>query len=110
MKYDPGTGIEYYTAGEAQNISLRITPNPFTMQTRISVGTAQRAEGTELRIYDVTGRHVKSFPLSTAYSLLPTPAVWDGTDHTGRKLPSGAYVCTVKYGKDIFTEKVLLIR
>ncbi|UCC11645.1 MAG: T9SS type A sorting domain-containing protein [candidate division WOR-3 bacterium] len=110
MKYDPGTGIEYHTVSDAHDISLRITPNPFSTLTEISVGMGHSAKSMELKIYNTTGRLVKSFPLSIAYSLLPTPVVWDGTDHTGRKMPSGVYLITVKHSEHVRTEKVLLIR
>jgi photosystem II stability/assembly factor-like uncharacterized protein len=116
MKYEPGTGIEYYTVRDAHDISLRVTPNPFRTQTEISVMIGdQMISGSgyqepEIYIYDATGRLVKSFPLSTAYSLLPTILTWDGRDDHDRSLSSGVYLITVKHGKDVHTEKVLLIR
>jgi len=110
MKYDPGTGIEYYTAQHAHDIVLQITPNPFTTLTKINVGKGHSAERIEFEIYDAAGRLVKSFLLPTAYSLLPTVFSWDGSDNDGRKLGSGIYFCMVKYDEQVHTEKILLIR
>ena len=44
----------------------------------------------QIEIYDATGGLVKSFPLLSDYSLLPTGVVWDGRDDSGRLTPSGS--------------------
>ncbi|UCC12837.1 MAG: T9SS type A sorting domain-containing protein, partial [candidate division WOR-3 bacterium] len=113
MKYDPGTGIKYYTAQNAHAISLQITPNPFRTLTEIVLAGNQDISGSahqdlEIHICNATGMLVKSFRPSP-YAPRST-LIWDGRDDRGRLLPSGIYFCTVKAGGDVRTKKVLLIR
>ncbi len=63
-----------------------------------------------LKIYDVTGRVVKSFNLATCYSLLATSVVWDGIDDSGHKLPSGIYLVQLETDELRKTEKVILLK
>ncbi len=91
-------------------LSLQVIPNPFTNRTTVSISTQQSVKNAEMTIYDVTGRLVKSFVLSTVHSLLPTDITWHGDDNAGRKLPSGAYFMKLQADDEIEVRKVLLIR
>ncbi len=106
----PYTGIteesEYTTGGAALN--LRILPNPFTKLTSISFSIAQSAKRTDLKIYDATGRMVKSFCL--APDALRSTLYWDGRDGQNRVLGSGVYFIRLISGGQSATEKVLLVR
>ena len=75
-----------------QNMRIDISPNPFSKQTRISFSKIARAEDIELRIYDVTGKLIKSFGKLTNHPSSINQIVWDGRDDKGAILPSGTYL------------------
>lgn len=79
-----------------QDPCLEIYPNPFSKLTKISFSKAQRAEGIELNIYDVSGRLVKDFSCTTPYAHRPTHIIWDGTDTKGEKVNTGIYFLKAK--------------
>jgi|GEM_PF-4488932 len=95
--------------------TLQIRPNPFINKTEIkflipektisNVGTGF-ASGS-LKIYDATGRLVKQFNHLTNYQ---SSITWDGTDDSGRKLPSGVYFIRLESNEFKETEKVILLR
>jgi len=83
-------------------------PNPFDHATDIAyrVTTPTRVQ---LRVYDVTGRLVKSLhdgmaPIGTNTSS------WDGTDQAGHRVPSGVYFCSLVSNGVTQTGKMLVIR
>ena len=86
-------GIEEQVA--AQNMRIDIGPNPFSKQTKISFNRIDKAEDTKLRIYDVTGRLVKSFGEFANHPSLINQIVWDGRDDNGTILPSGTYLLLI---------------
>jgi len=64
-----------------------------------------------IKIYDVSGRMVKSFNHPTIQpSNHQTEVVWNGVDDLGRRLPAGVYF--VRFEADDFkqTEKAVLLR
>jgi hypothetical protein len=76
-----------------------------------SIGSATQlggAEGIALRIYDITGRLVKSFALT------PTPhaqnIVWTGDDEAGRRVAAGVYFVKLTAGGKETVEKAVLLR
>ena len=92
------------------NRYLKVSPNPCKDKVSIRYCSGQSAEDIELKIYDVSGKLVKSFSLPTAYSILPTVVPWDTRDNYGRLLPSGIYICALEVGKNKKTEKILIVR
>ncbi|MCK4576573.1 T9SS type A sorting domain-containing protein, partial [candidate division WOR-3 bacterium] len=94
-----------------ENLKLKVYPNPFSTSTSIQISCIEhRAEGIELKIYDVSGRVVRNFNLPTAYSILPTNFYWDGTDDFGKKLPVGIYLVVFKNGSESIRGKILMMR
>lgn len=92
---------------------LKVSPNPFTQTTVIEFGSFRVSELKEakLQIYDLSGRLVRSFSLTTNYQQLTTVITWDGTDNTGKKVESGLYFCTlVPPGRDKTTKKIVLTK
>lgn len=80
------------SASEVTN--LTVYPNPFTKGTKILLpSTDLPGRDASLRIYDITGRLVKTFDLSIFYSLLSTSVLWDGTDDERRNVSFGIYFC-----------------
>jgi hypothetical protein len=110
---------------------LSISPNPFSKLTEIKIQTqdvrnnlsTSLGTGTQdilLKIYDVSGRIVKVFNLTSPVSLreaeradllLPVSAVsWDGTNDKGIKLPAGIYFCVVYTDQGNIVEKVVKLK
>ena len=63
-----------------------------------------------LKIYDASGRLVKSFCLPGAYSLVPGIITWDGTDEIGRMVPAGVYFVELECGSEYWVKKIVFIR
>jgi hypothetical protein len=65
------------------SLTLSAYPNPFNSITNISIdGNLESV--SEIAIYDITGRRIKSF---VPASLI----IWDGTDSHGAPVSSGIY-------------------
>lgn len=98
--------------------TLTVSPNPFRTTTYISKGppygdqersdrtSRQNAKNIELKIYDASGRLLKSVSLLTPYSLLPT-VVWDGTDHSGHSVTAGVYFVRIDIDGRIYTKQII---
>lgn len=104
------SGVEGQLPG-AQAPAARIAavaPNPFNPATVIHY-TVTQAGPISLRIYDVSGRLVRTL---TADSLQPGAhqATWDGRTDTGAGAASGAYFCRLQSRAGTDTEKVLLVK
>lgn len=96
--------IESYT----QEIMLNVYPNPFSKMTKVTLGNVHGAKGMELRIYDISGKSVKSFTLPFAQYTMPI--TWDGADDYGRKLPTGVYIAKLQTDACVRTEKIVLVK
>ena len=73
------------------------SPNPFNSMTTISFTTEESIGNTELVIYNISGRMVKTLVNST----LPAGehnASWDGTDESNQPVGSGVYFCQLRSG------------
>ena len=104
------TGVEEDTSESLAVTDLSISPNPFSKLINISFGIGQRAEGQTLKIFDASGRLIEDFSLPTAYSLVPTTILWDGTDQTGRPVPAGVYFVELTAEDILITRKVVKLR
>lgn len=108
----------YSTYGISENENkftnnyLKISPNPFRGITKIKIKklAAENKEKIDLQIYDMTGKVIKSFPLSSKPQSLTTEVTWDGTDEHGKSLPSGVYLCKLKTATLTKTMSILLLR
>jgi hypothetical protein len=106
-RLNPGVSTDiFYKRGENENTieetarlkapnlpEITVFPNPFSKLTKISFGNVQRAKRIGLKIYDATGRVVRSFPIINLCN--PNKSVvsvyWTGTDDIGNPLPAGVY-------------------
>jgi N-acetylneuraminic acid mutarotase len=108
---DDGNATWYgpvYASLPAVKPSLSISPNPFIKQAIISlVGeSGNRSNGeSELRIYDITGRLVKTLSLPTAYSLLPIGVVWDA-----KGIAPGIYFVALQADNFLIKKKAIILR
>ncbi|MEO0164978.1 MAG: T9SS type A sorting domain-containing protein, partial [candidate division WOR-3 bacterium] len=96
-----------------RNPKLEVYPNPFknhcVIKFRIPNNSAVRNPKSEisLKIYDVSGRLVKSLNRLTNYQ---SSIIWSGDDDIGRKLPSGVYFIDFKSDEIKEMEKVIMLR
>ncbi|MBI4722086.1 MAG: T9SS type A sorting domain-containing protein [Candidatus Stahlbacteria bacterium] len=101
-------------------LSLKSYPNPFLCSTVISYQIPQRSIAS-LKIYDLTGRLVKTFSLTPNSQSPITKIVWDGKNEAGESMSSGLYFVKLsrrlsgsasggKAGEFSQTKKLLLLR
>ena len=112
-KFYPFTGIEDYSDRIVIRSLLEICPNPFTSGTEIrySLPTAGcLSEDPTLKIYDCSGRLVRSFDHLCYAVNQESSVIWNGTDDAGRNLPSGVYIVRLQVRDYCATEKLLLVR
>jgi len=114
----PQQGLVETNKREIGNGVLEIYPNPFNEKIKINFEIPQLEMHSfltgksemSLKIYDASGRLVKSFCLPSAYSLLPSTITWDGTDEIGRKVPAGVYFVQLKANSVNEIRKIILLR
>jgi hypothetical protein len=88
-------------------IRFEVYPSPFSKKTEIRF-TNYDLRSTSIKIYDATGRVVKSFALRPSpYAL---SVVWHGQDDHDRSVPAGVYFVRLEAGDYEQTEKVVLLR
>ncbi len=87
---------------------LEVYPNPFRNHLFIKSEIRNPKSAILLRIYDVSGRLVKSFNHLTIQPF--NQVVWDGSDDSGRMLPAGVYFIRLEAGDFRQIEKVILLR
>ena len=80
---------EVSTAGSAYTVSSPV-PNPFSNRTAICFTLALNS-GYTLTVFDVSGRHIRTIS-GVASGRRNEAVIWDRTDQTGKKLPSGVYL------------------
>lgn len=96
----------------ADSLTLEAYPNPFRDQTTIllTFARASDVQDVSVRLYDLTGRVVRSFdpvvsPAETALRL-----TWDGTSDAGHDVASGVYLCTVTTPNGRHTLKLVRVK
>jgi hypothetical protein len=116
--WEPGKAIKFTTDAPSastievsRNIAgndIKISPNPFRTSTVIRVPYFPSGK-SKINIYDISGKLVKIFTLSTGYGQQSTVngIVWDGRDSYGKKLASGVYLVKLKSAKPLLKKLVL---
>ena len=84
-------------------------PNPFNPSTTIPFSVNRLETITTLKIYDVTGNHVRTL-VNRRISPGHYSEGWDGQDGNGRQVASGTYFYRLKSGKETLTKKMVLLR
>lgn len=103
-----GTASEDPGLIPAQELSLRNWPNPFNPSTSLSFELPAPARA-KLCLYDLRGRWIRTL-LDEELTAGAQSAQWDGTDASGRTLPSGMYFCRLQAGDMTATHKLLLLK
>jgi hypothetical protein len=88
-------------------ISIVAQPNPFT--DRVELMIQGLSQPTELKIFDVTGRVVKSFELNPPAGQ-KSHVIWDGTDEHSKRVAPGLYFAMVAGGARRSTGRVIRLR
>lgn len=84
---------------------LRAGPNPFVASVRIALPDISEAPGVGLEIYDISGRRVKSLPVSTGAG--QSHLVWRGLDGHGSPVSAGVYFARITDGTSTHSLKLL---
>jgi hypothetical protein len=86
----------------------RPQPNPFTRGTLLRFDLAQAGSAT-LDVVDVAGQHVVT--LWSGETAAGVHSVrWDGRDEHGTTRPVGVYFVKLTFGKNVHSQKLLLVR
>ena len=107
-----GQGCEVVDAGEPVGpMGLRSTchPNPFNPRTEIRFVLASD-ERVTLQIHDFAGRLARTLLADVPKSAGEVRIAWDGTDDSGRLLPSGVYLYRVQAGERSTQGKLMLLK
>jgi len=102
---EPLPGIEQeqpYVVNSLFKPSLHLSPNPFSMSTRISLSIPKH-EYAELNIYNATGTLVKNIITDNS------SIIWNGKDRFGNKL-NGIYFFELKTSYGCITQKAVILR
>ena len=101
-------GYEDTGTEEKSETNLRFheaRPNPFTNKTRIRYSLNSPAY-VQLTIYDAAGRQIKGL-VDQHQSQGGFSVIWNGTDASGAKLPTGSYYYILKIGAKEYKQKVI---
>ncbi len=106
--FDVSTVGEPRTQSESSVLQLSATPNPFSLQVRLSYELSQ-AMPIALSIHDVTGRQVR-----TVFEGLQSAGrhahVWNGRNDAGRPEESGLYYYRLNGFGDAAHQRIILVR
>ena len=90
--------------------SLSISPNPFREITNLKFQIPSSKSQSTLGIYDVSGKIIRSFDLSSGFLPLASTISWDSRDDLGRRVPAGVYFVRFKTDDYQKTEKAVLLK
>jgi hypothetical protein len=109
------TCVQENLAGLLAGRSLVVYPSVARSRVNIAynLGKAQGAKGIELKIYDISGRLVRTFALGSATNLGGPSAevvTWAGDDNAGRPVAAGVYFVKLTADGKEKVEKAVLLR
>ncbi len=86
------------------------SPNPFNPSTAISYSVPEgSAVRINLKVFDLRGRLVRTL-VDEVHQAGTHRVFWNGTDETGRKVPSGVYLYCLQAGDWARTRKMVLLK
>jgi hypothetical protein len=95
-------------SGGGHAVSSFASPNPFNPETAVNF-TLKNSGPVTVRIYSLEGRLVKT--LVNEFAAAGSHEVrWNGTDNTGRSVPSGMYFVKTESGADKSVVKLSLLK
>lgn len=87
---------------------VRNYPNPFNACTSIAYQLGREKEIT-IRIYDVSGRLVKTMFNHKMHQAGLYRVLWDATNEKNQTVPSGIYICRIEAGERKTSLKMMLL-
>lgn len=104
----PATGIEDGSS-EMTAPLLRCSPNPFSESVLLEIEQGSEPAGTEVMVYDISGRVVSSLVLEQNGSG-SIASRWFGTDVDGDPLPGGVYFVVASGPSGRVRDRITLVR
>ncbi len=90
----PVVGIDDFRATRPSDFTIEIAPNPFNSACKITAPGA-------IEILDIEGRLVRTLEHS---------GIWDGTDDSGKSLPSGTYLARASFSGITKTARIYFVK
>ena len=84
-------------------------PNPFNPMTSVYFHVP-RSMPVQLRVYDVSGRLVRTLLDGQVVSAGENEVVWDGKDSSGRVAAAGVYFCRLSAGSMVLNKRMTLLK
>ena len=88
--------------------TLQVYPNPFNNRTIIHIKTQDLGSAT-LTIVNMLGQWVKTIVSGGTHSGEHSLS-WDGTNYSGKELPSGVYFAIIEGSSMVDAEKIILLK
>ncbi len=102
-------GVGDFAGAPAIAPTLEASPNPFNPHVNLRYTVPSNAT-VSLKIYDVSGRVVRTL-LDNKVEMAGFHSVpWDGRDSAGKAVASGVYVAQFEAGRYVTTDKVVLLK
>ena len=98
----PSTGVAESPVRPRAAGLVAVRPSVGTGEFRLRLTAPARA-GSRLRVYNATGRLVRSLDIAGR-----AEAEWDGRDETGRRAAAGSYLFRLTDGRRITTSRVIV--
>ncbi|MDP8321722.1 MAG: right-handed parallel beta-helix repeat-containing protein [Candidatus Stygibacter australis] len=106
---------EYYPVENVEEcipntgLALSNYPNPFNPETKIYYTTSDDTQITEIAIYNLKGRKVKTL-IKDKVSEGEHTVFWNGEDESGKQCASGIFFCRISNGADVKVNKITLLK
>jgi len=84
-------------------------PNPFNPLTTIKFSLAHAAS-VQLKVYDLKGRQVRTLIAGQAIEAGFHEAQWSGRNDQNQVVAGGVYLCRLTVGKQIYHQRMTLIK
>jgi len=108
----PGIEEDQSLNSEMASTYLQVCPTLFRDKTDIRFSTGQGAQDVTLRIFDATGRLVRTFPILNLCNQNKSvfSVCWDGSNNAGQRLPGGVYFIRLQSDEIKRTQKIILTK
>jgi hypothetical protein len=106
------TEVEEITKLDVKAPLMQLSPNPYRTTTTIRYSILDSRYLTQnplIKIYDASGRLVKSIDLASSIQNQESTISWHGDDNAGRKLSAGVYFVQLQTDTHTESQKAILI-
>ena len=84
-------------------------PNPFNPSTTFSF-TLPLDKAVSVKVYDITGRLVRTLVNNVQHTAGAHEVSWDGTNASGHPVASGTYIYTLEWGQFMQSKTMILLK